>query len=97
MFPIFNFETDFVKNENHFQKTGETFFSWKYDDSKRIISYKTAMSEAHVKTNEITNVITRNGILPVTTLIFWKFCFSLRTSWVDLMYQLPKCPYSYFP
>ena len=25
MFPIFNFETDFVKNENHFQKTGETF------------------------------------------------------------------------
>ena len=51
MFPIFNFETDFVKNENHFQKTGETFFSWKYYDSKRIISYKTAMSEAHVKTN----------------------------------------------
>ena len=42
--------------------------------------------------------ITENGILPVTTLVFRKFCFSLRTLYkeVDLMYQSPKRPYSYF-
>ena len=31
--------------------------------------------------------ITKNEVLPVTTLFFWKFCFSLRTSyrsWFDV-------------
>ena len=31
--------------------------------------------------------ITKNGVLPVTTLIFWKFCFSLRTSYKELIYN----------
>ena len=30
--------------------------------------------------------ITKNGVLPVTTLFFWKFCFSLRTSYKKLMW-----------
>ena len=29
--------------------------------------------------------ITKNGVLPVTTLFFWKFCFSLRTSYKELI------------
>ena len=29
-FQYFNFETDFQENENHFQKTGVPFFSWKH-------------------------------------------------------------------
>ena len=43
--------------------------------------------------------ITKNEVLPVSTLFFRKFCFSTRTYYkgVDLKYQLPKCPYSYFP
>ena len=37
---------------------------------------------------------TKNGVLPVTTLFFRKFGFSLRTSYerVDLLYRQPKCP-----
>ena len=29
-FQYFNFETDFLENENLFQKTGLPFFSWKH-------------------------------------------------------------------
>ena len=28
---------------------------------------------------------TKNGVLPVTTIFFWKFCFSLRTSYKELI------------
>ena len=31
--------------------------------------------------------ITKNGVLPVVALFFWKFCFSIRTtlkSWLDV-------------
>ena len=31
-----------------------------------------------------TICITNNGVLPVTTLLFWKFCFGLRTSYKEL-------------
>ena len=30
--------------------------------------------------------ITKNGVLPVTTLFFWKFCFSWRTSYKELIW-----------
>ena len=30
--------------------------------------------------------ITKNGVLPVTTLYFWKFCFSLRTSYKEMIW-----------
>ena len=30
--------------------------------------------------------ITKNGVLPVTTSFFWKFCFSLRTSYKELIW-----------
>ena len=30
--------------------------------------------------------ITKNGVLPVTTLFFRKFCFSLRTSYKELIW-----------
>ena len=29
---------------------------------------------------------TKNGVLPVTTLFFWKFCFSLRISYKELIW-----------
>ena len=37
--------------------------------------------------------LTKSGVLPLTALSFSKIFFGIR---VDLMYQLPKCPYSYF-
>ena len=30
--------------------------------------------------------ISKNGVLPVTTLFSWKFCFSLRNSHIDLIW-----------
>ena len=30
LFQYFNFETDFLENENLFQKTGVSLFSWKH-------------------------------------------------------------------
>ena len=49
---------------------------------------KTSISEANVKTNRMMSAngpITKNGVLSVTTLFFWKFCFSLRTSYIELI------------
>ena len=49
----FNFETNFLKNTNLFQKTGVLFLieSTKIENAK--FSYKTALSEATVKTNRM--------------------------------------------
>ena len=33
--------------------------------------------------------ITKNGVLPVTTLFFWGFCFSLRTSFLKSWFNVP--------
>ena len=50
-FQYFNFETNFLENENLFQKTGEPFCSWKYMIENATFPYKTALSEANVKIN----------------------------------------------
>ena len=51
----------------------------------------------HIECGVQNGPITKNGILPVTTLFFRKFCFNLETSQiVDLIYQSPKLPDSYF-
>ena len=49
LFQYFNFETDFLENENFFQKTGVPFFSRKIGISEK--SIKIGISEANVKTN----------------------------------------------
>ena len=46
--------------------------------------YKTAIFEANVKTNWMGS--TKNGILLVTTSFFWRFCFSLRTPYKELIW-----------
>ena len=35
----------------------------------------------------LNGFVTKNRVLPVTTLFFWKFCFSLRTSYIDFFYH----------
>ena len=42
---------------------------------------------------EQNGYVTKNGVLPVITLYFRKLYFNFIL--VDLMYQPPKCPYSY--
>ena len=72
-FQYFNFERDFLENENLFQKTGVPFL----DESTKIenasFPYKTTISEANVKTNRMVSTkwtYHKNGVLPVTTLSF---------------------------
>ena len=52
-FQYFNFETDCLKNENFFQKTGIPFLVERTKNEKALFSYKTAISEANVKTNRM--------------------------------------------
>ena len=72
-FQYFNFETNFLKNENHFQKNLEYRFlveSAKIENA--IFRHKTVLSEAMEW--GVQNGVTKNGVLPVTTF-FVKILF----------------------
>ena len=88
----FNFETNFLKNANPFRKTLVPLFS----KIENILRFKT--QNFHTKLlsqNPIlrqielgvqNGPIPKNGVLPVTTSFFWKFCFSLGTSYKELIW-----------
>ena len=79
-FQYFNFESNFLKNENVFKKTGSLF------------RYETALSEANVKKNEMGSTkwtYQKKGSFASNSLFlfcFWKFCFSLKTSYKELIW-----------
>ena len=52
-FQYFNFETDFLENENLLQKIGVSFESTKIENTS--FPYKTDISEAIVKTNRMAS------------------------------------------
>ena len=52
-FRYFIFETDFLENENIFQKTGVLFVVGNTKIEKTSIPYKSDISEANVKTNRM--------------------------------------------
>ena len=82
-FQYLNFETDFLENENIFQKTGVSLLTWEHVDWKRIISIKNCQIKRMLRRIEwwVQNgPITKKGVLPLTTLLFSKFCFSLKAS-----------------
>ena len=54
-FQYFNFETDFLENENFFQKLEYRFLVERTKIEKASFPYKTATSEANVKTNRMVN------------------------------------------
>ena len=75
-FQYSNFETNFLKNENLFQKTGLLFLVESTKIEKAIVAYKTSLSDSNVKINRIgskNGLITKNGILSVTALFFENF------------------------
>ena len=82
-FQYFNFET-ILENENLFQKTGVHFLVEATKIEYTSFPFKTALSEANVKTNiewrPQNGPITKSGVLPVTTYFFWKNFSSFRTS-----------------
>ena len=83
----------FWKTKTLFKKLEHCFFVESTKIENASFSYKTAISEA-VKTNHMlrqikwwpqNGSITKNLVLPVTNLFFWKFCFSLKTSYKELI------------
>ena len=54
-FQYFNFETDFLENKKLFQKTGVLFLVESTKIENALFPYKTAISEANVKTNRMVS------------------------------------------
>ena len=83
LFQYFNFETDFLENENFFQKPGVPFLVESTKIENASFPYKTAILEANIKTDVIVSTKWTNHkerSLASNYSIFWKFCFTLRTS-----------------
>ena len=87
-----NFETNFLENGNLFQKTVVWFFSWKYWLRLKMHYFHRKLSCQKPILKQIewwvqNGPITKNEVLPVTTLFFWKFCFIIRTSFKELIWS----------
>ena len=54
-FQYLNFKTDFLENENLFQKAGVPFLIESTNIESASFPYKTAISEANVKTNRMVS------------------------------------------
>ena len=84
----FNFEKIFWKIQTLFRKLENRFLVESPKNDNATFTYKIALLEGNVDINRIRStkwVYHKNGVLPVTTLFFWKFCFSLRTSYKELI------------
>ena len=82
-----NFETDFLENRNLFKKLEQRFLVESTKIENASLPYKTAWSKANVDTNRMVSTKwTYHKVLPVTSLFFWKFCFSLRNSYKELIW-----------
>ena len=78
----------FWKTKTFFKNFEHRFLVESTNTENATFPYKTALSEANFKANSMgiqNGPITKDGVLPVTTLIFWKSCFSLRTSYKELI------------
>ena len=100
-FQYFNSETDFLENENFFKKLEYRSLVKRTKIEKASFPYKTATSEANVKTNRVVTtkwVYRRERGFASNYSIFWKVLFQFKNllQIIDLMYQQPKRPYSCF-
>ena len=79
----------FWQTKNFFKKLEYRFLVESTKIENASFSYKTTILEANIKTKKCwvqNRPTTKNGVLPVTTLFFWKFCFSLRTFYKELIW-----------
>ena len=80
----------YLKNKILLQKTGLPYFSSKFFRLKTQYFYTNLPSQKPMLRKiewEVQNgPITKNGVLPGTTLFFWRFCFSLRISYKELIW-----------
>ena len=100
----FSFETDFLENENLFQKTGIPFLVESAKIENVSFPCKTVISEVNVRINRmmstkfIAKTYHKERSLASNYFIFLKMLFRIKNllQRVDLMYQRLKCPYPYF-
>ena len=86
-FNILTLTQIFWKTKTFLKKLEYSFLVESNKIENAIFLYKTALSSAIVKTNGIvTTKWNKNGDLLVTTLFFWKFSFSIRTSYKELIW-----------
>ena len=71
----------FWKGKTFFRKLEYSFLVKNTKIENASFPFKTAMSGANVKARHIK----KSRVLPVTALFFRKFCFSLRTSYAELI------------
>ena len=100
-FQYFNFEVNFLKKANLFKKLEYHFLVESTKIDNITFPYKTALSEANVKTNRMGSTkltYHKERSFASNHFPFSKILFQFRNLVyrVDLMYQPPKCPYSYF-
>ena len=100
-FQYFNLEINFLKNANTFKKLEYSFLVESTKIDNITFPYKTALSEANVKTNRMGGIkltYHKEWSFASNHFPFLKILFQFRNLVyrVDLMYQPPKCPYSYF-
>ena len=80
-FQYFNFETDFLENENFFKKLEFHFLFERNKTEKASFPYKTAISEASVKTNRMVTTkwaYHRERSFASKYFIFLKFLFQFK-------------------
>ena len=87
-FQYFHFEINFLESKNFFQKAGVPFLVESSKIENTSFPFKTALSEANVKTNRMATTkwtYHKERSFASNYFIFWKFCFSLRTSYKELI------------
>ena len=97
-FQYFNFETNFLENDKLFLKNRNLVETTKIESTS--CPLKTSLSEVNVKTNRMTTTKWthhKEWSFASKYLIFLEFFFQFQNLFnrVNLMYQRPKCPYSY--
>ena len=81
----------FWKTKTFFEKREYFFLVESTKIETETFPYKTDLSEAilgQVEWGVQNGPITKNRVLPVSTLFYWKFCFSLRTSFTNSSFDV---------
>ena len=93
----------FWKTQTPLKKLDHRFLveSTMIETSEHTFLYKTALSEANFKTNRMGSTkwtYHKGRSFASNCFMFSKILFQFKNivQRVDLLYQLPKCPYSYF-
>ena len=86
-FQYFNFETNFLEAKTFFIKLEYCFLVETTKIEKTSFHSKLLCQKLMLRQKESrlqNGPITKSGVLPATTLFFWKICSSFRTSYKEL-------------